>query len=79
MKIDSPVPEIVKDISENSFFNFYFLKVDISFIMYVTNLIFSIHVYDITAEGTVSQICYIGQKSETQFPRGECYLHVYKI
>ena len=38
---------------------------DISFIMYVTNLIFSIHVYDITAEGTVSQIFDIGQKSET--------------
>ena len=44
MKINSPVPEIVKDISENWFFNFNFLNVDISFIMHVTNLIFSVHV-----------------------------------
>ena len=44
MKIDNPVPEIVKDISENYFLNFYLLNVDISFIIHATNLIFSIHV-----------------------------------
>ena len=41
MKIDNSVPEMVKDISENYF---YFLNVDISFIIHATNLIFSIHV-----------------------------------
>ena len=48
------------DISENYFLNFYFLNVDISLIIKATNLILSIHVENITVEGTVSQIFDIG-------------------
>ena len=48
------------DISENYFLNFYFLNVNISLIIKATNLILSIHVENITVEGTVSQIFDIG-------------------
>ena len=43
------------DISENYCLHFYFLNVDISLIIKDTNLILSIHVENITVEGTVSQ------------------------
>ena len=50
MKIES-----YRDISENEFFNFYFLNLDDSIIIYATNLrVFSIHIKNITAEGTDS-------------------------
>ena len=42
--------------SENSFFNFYFLKVDISLTMHDLNLKLHICVQDIVTERTVSQI-----------------------
>ena len=48
------------DISANSLLNFYFLNVDISLIIKATNLILSIHVENITVEGTVSQNFDIG-------------------
>ena len=51
------------DISENYFLNFYFLKVNIVLIIEATNLILPIHVKNITVEGTVSQIFYIGPGS----------------
>ena len=63
MKIDSSVPEIVSDISENLIFNFYFLNVDISLIICANNLKFCIHIENITAEETVSQILDIGPGS----------------
>ena len=48
------------DISENYFSNFYFLNMDIFLIIKATNLILSIHVENITVEGTVSQNSDIG-------------------
>ena len=50
-------------ISENVFFYFYFLNVDISLTICATNLIFSIHVENIIVEGTLSQIFYLGSGS----------------
>ena len=48
--------EKTRKISENIFFYFYFLKVDISLIMHELNLKLHICVQDIVIEGTVSQI-----------------------
>ena len=48
--------ERTRKISKNYFFNFYFLKVDISLTMHDLNLKFHICVQDIVMEGTVSQI-----------------------
>ena len=49
-------PDKTRKISENYFFNFYFLKVDISLTMHDLNLRLHICVQDIVMEGTVSQI-----------------------
>ena len=48
--------ERTRKISENYFFNFYFLKVDISLTMHDLNLKLHICVQDIAMEGTLSQI-----------------------
>ena len=53
----------MSDISEVNFLNFYFLNVDISLIIYAINLKCCIHIKNIIAEGTVSQILYIGTGS----------------
>ena len=51
----SNVLERTRKISENYFFNFCFLKVDISLTMHDLNLKLHICVQDIVMEGTVSQ------------------------
>ena len=48
--------ERTRKISENYFFNFYFLKVDISLTMHDRNLKLLICVQDIVMKGTVSKI-----------------------
>ena len=48
--------ERIRKISGNYFFNFYFLKIDISLTMHDLNLKLHICVQDIVMEGTVSQI-----------------------
>ena len=48
--------ERTRKISENYFFNFYFLKVDISLTIHDLNLKLPICIQDIVMEGTVSQI-----------------------
>ena len=63
MKIHKQFPGRVQNISEIMFFNFYFLNVDISFIMHDTHLRFHICIENIAVEGTVSQILYIGPGS----------------
>ena len=50
----------MSDTSEDKFFNMYFWNVDISLIINAINLKFCVHIENITAEGNVSQICYIG-------------------
>ena len=56
MKIHKQFPGRVQNISEKMFFNFYFLNVDISFIMHDTHLKLYICIENIAVEGTVSQI-----------------------
>ena len=63
MKIDTKFPEIVRNVSEKDFFNFYFLKVDISLIMHDPYLKLYICIENIAFEGIVSQILYIGPGS----------------
>ena len=48
--------ERTRNISENYFLNFYFLKVDISLTMHDLNLKLHICVQNMVMEGTVSQI-----------------------
>ena len=60
MKIHKQFPGRVQNISEKKFFYFYFLNVDISFIMHDTHLILYICIQKIAVEGTLSQILYIG-------------------
>ena len=63
MKIHKQFPGRVQNISQKMFFNFYFLNVDISFIIHDTHLKLYICIENIAVEGTVSQIFYIGPGS----------------
>ena len=50
METDNWVLDLVRGISENVFFYFFFLNVDISLTICTTNMIFSIHVENIIVE-----------------------------
>ena len=63
MKIHKQFPGRVQNISEETFFNFYFLNLNISFILHDTHLKLYISIDIIAVEGTVSQILYIGPGS----------------
>ena len=63
MEIDNQYPEKVENISENCFLNFYFLNVDISLNIQDPTFKFYICIKNITVEGAVSQILYIGPGS----------------
>ena len=52
MKIDKEFPERVWNVSEKDFFNFYFLKVNLSLIMHDTYLKLYIYIENIAVEGT---------------------------
>ena len=60
MEIDNQYPEKVKKYIRKLFSHFYFLNVDIFLIMQDPTFKFYIHIKNITVEGTVSQIFYIG-------------------
>ena len=59
MKVDKEFPGRVRNISEKDFCNLYFLKVDISFIMYNPYLKRYICIQNIAVKETVSQNLYI--------------------
>ena len=63
MEIDNQYPEKVKKYIRKLFSNFYILNVDFFLTMQDPTFKFYIHIKNITVEGTVSQIFYIGPGS----------------